>query len=337
MKTNLFLALGLMGFANFASGCLVEARQILNTDDNKYMEASALSTIQNIHNSQELGAPIELDIVNFQDVRSNTLESGIYENKDELGSQIELKSGEFQKEPSVFLSGSLGFTNNKNIFYSPIRPIEEEVFSTSVGIIAVPKISKNLRLLLGVNQGSMRYSRFRVLNLDFKGISTGLIWEANPRTTVSFLGFGTALYSFPANKEFFSDLGIITNIRHDIPISEHMLFNITAQSELHETTGSNPSSNALSRVSHSISTSLKALLFSTLNAELEYRIKFDDYSRQRRNDTNNQVNFKLEYAISPQLQIGYSANYSFNGSSNRFSNYGAFSTGLEVSTLMPLF
>ncbi len=337
MKINLFLALGLMGFVNFASGHSVEAKQILNTDDHKYMEASTLSSIQNIYNTQELGAPIELGIVNSQDAPSNILESGIYENKDELGSQVELKSGEFQKEPSVFLSGSLGFTSNKNILYSPIKPIEEGVFSTSVGIVAIPKISKNVRLLLGINQGSMRYSRFRVLDLDFKSISTGLIWEANPHTTVSLLGFRTALYSFPANKEFFSDLGIITNIRHDIPISERMLFNITAQSELHETTGSNPSSNALSHVSHSMSTSLKALLFPKLNAELQYQIKFDDYSRQRRNDINNQVNLKLEYAISPQLQIDYLANYNFNGSSNRFSNYGAFSTGFEVSTLMPLF
>jgi Putative beta-barrel porin 2 len=338
----LFLSLGLMGFANFASGYSVEARQILNTDDSKSMEASALSSIYNsedqaIHNSQELGSPIELGLIKSQDEHSNILENGIYEDKDELGTQIELESGQLQQEPSVYLSGSIGFTSNKNILYSPIKPIEEGVFSTSIGAIAIPKIGKNVRLLLGINQGSIRYSRFRVLNLDFKGLSTGLIWEANPRTTLSAIGFGTSLYSFPANKEFFSDLGVITNIRHDIPINRDMLFTITAQSELHETTSNNPPSNSLSHLSHSVSTSLKALLFPKLNAELEYRIRFDDYSHQRRSDINNQVNLKLEYAISPQLQIGYLANYNFNSSSNRFSNYGAFFTGFELSTLMPLF
>jgi hypothetical protein len=343
VKTKyLFLFLGLMGFANFASDCSVEAKQILNTDDSKSMEASALSTMYNpedqaTNNSQELGSPIELGLIKSQDVGSNILENEIYEDKDELGSQIELGSGQLQQESSVYLSGSIGFTSNKNILYSPIKPIEEGVFSTSIGVNAIPKIGKNLRLLLGINQGSIRYSRFTALNLDFKGISTGLIWEANPRTTVSLIGFGTSLYSFPANKEFFSDLGIIMNIRHDIPINQDMLFTITAQSELHETTGNNPPSNALSHVSHSVSTSLRALLFPKLNAELEYRIRFDDYSHQRRNDINNQVSLKLEYAISPQMQIGYLANYNFNGSSNRFSNYGAFSTGFEVSTLMPLF
>ena len=342
-KTKYLLSLlGLMILANFASGYSVEAKQVLNTDDSKSMEASALSSIYNpedqaISNSQELGDPIELGLIKSQDVGSNILGSGIYEDKDELGSQIELGSGQLQQEPSVYLSGSIGFTSNKNILYSPIKPIEESVFSTSIGAIAVPKIGKNLRLLLGINQGSIRYSRFRVLNLDFKGISTGLIWEANPRTTVSLIGFGTSLYSFPANKEFFSDLGIITNIRHDIPINQNTLLSLTAQSELHETTSNSPPSNALSHASHSFSTSLRALLFPKLNAELEYRIRFDDYSYQRRNDTNNQVNLKLQYSISPQLQIGYLANYNFNGSSNRFSNYGAFSTGFEVSTLMPLF
>jgi Putative beta-barrel porin 2 len=341
-KTKYLLSLlGLMGLVNFAPGP-VEAKQILNTDDSKSMEASALSTIytpedQAIYNSQELGAPIELSIVQSQDERSNILENGIYEDKDELGTQIELGSGQLQQEPSVYLSGSIGFTSNKNILYSPIKPIEEGMFSTSIGAIAIPKIGKNLRLLLGINQGSIRYSRFRALNLDFKGISTGLIWEANPHTRLSLIGFGTSLYSFPANKEFFSDLGVITNLRHDIPINQNMLLSITAQSELHETTSNNPPSNVLSHVSHSVSTSLRTLLSPKLSAELEYRIRFDDYSHQRRNDINNQVNLKFEYAISPQLQIGYLANYNFNGSSNRFSNYGAFSTGFEVSTLMPLF
>jgi Putative beta-barrel porin 2 len=340
VKTKyLLLLLGFIGCAHFAAAEPIEAKQILNTDDSKSMEASALSTIYDsedsaVSHSQELGAPIELDIVKSQDTNLNILENGIYEDKDELGNQIELGSG-LQQEPSVYLSGSMGFTSNKNILYSPIRPIEEGVFSTSIGTIAIPKIGKNVRLLLGIHQGSARYSKFRALNLDFKSISAGLIWEANPRTTVSLTGFSTSLYSFPANKQFLSDLGFSTNIRHDIPINQNVLFTIAAQSELHETTAN--TSNALSHLSHSISASLKALLFPKLNAELEYRLRFDDYSHQRRNDINNQVGLKLEYAISPQLQVGYLANYNFNSSSNRFSNYGAFSTGFELSTLMPLF
>lgn len=339
VKTKyLLLLLGFIGCAHFAAAEPIEAKQILNTDDSKSMEASALSTIYDsedsaVYNSQELGAPIELGIVN-QDTNPDILENGIYEDKDELGNQIELGSG-FQQEPSVYLSGSIGFMSNKNILYSPIKPIEEEVFSTSIGAIAIPKIGKKVRLLLGIHQGSARYSKFRALNLDFKSLSAGLIWEANPRTTVSLIGFSTSLYSFPANKQFLSDLGFSTSVRHDIPINQSVLFTIAAQSELHETTAN--TSNALSHLSHSMSASLKALLFPKLNAELEYRLRFDDYSHQRRNDINNQVGLKLEYAISPQLQIGYSANYNFNSSSNLFSNYGAFSTGFELSTLMPLF
>jgi Putative beta-barrel porin 2 len=340
VKTKyLLLLLGFIGCAHFASAEPIEAKQILNTDDSKSMEASALSTIYDsedsaVSHSQELGAPIELGIVKSQDTDLNILENEIYEDKDELGNQIELGSG-LQQEPSVYLSGSMGFTSNKNILYSPIRPIEEEVFSTSIGAIAIPKIGKNVRLLLGIHQGSARYSKFRALNLDFKSLSAGLIWEANPRTTVSLTGFSTSLYSFPTNKQFLSDLGFSTNVRHDIPINQNVLFTIAAQSELHETTAN--TSNALSHLSHSISASLKALLFPKLNAELEYRLRFDDYSHQRRNDINSQVGLKLEYAISPQLQVGYLANYNFNSSSNRFSNYGAFSTGFELSTLMPLF
>jgi hypothetical protein len=327
----------LLGFIGCAFAYPIEAKQILNTDSGKYMEASALSTIYDAeeatYGSQTLGSSVELSTVKSQDANLNILENGAYEDKDELGNQIEL--GGLQQEPSVYLSGSIGFTSNKNVLYAPIRPIEEGTFSTSIGAIAIPKIGKNLRLLLGFNQGSARYSKFRALNLDFKGISAGLIWEVNPRTTASLTGFSTSLYSFPANKEFLSDVGIITSIRHDIPIDQNVLFALAAQSELHETTAN--ASNALSHLSHSMSASLKALLFPRLNAELEYRIRFDDYSHQRRNEINNQINLKFQYAISPQLQIGYLANYNFNSSSNRFSNYGAFSTGFELSTLMPLF
>jgi Putative beta-barrel porin 2 len=339
---HFLLLLGCIGSAQIASSRSVEAKQLLSTDDHQHREASALSTIydpadRGIYDSQSLGAPIELGIIGSQESHSNILENELYEDKDELGSQIELGNGQLQQEPSVYLSGSIGFTSNKNILSAPIKPIEEGVFNTSVGVVAIPKIGKNLRLLLGINQGSVRYSRFRALNLDYKGMLAGLIWETNPRTTLSLTGFGTALSSSPANKVFFSDIGLIANIRHDIPVNENMLFNIAAQSEFHETTGNNPPSNTLSHFSYGLSTSLKALLSPKLNAELEYRVRFDDYSHQRRNDINNQVNFKLGYAISPYLQIGYLANYNFNTSSNRFSNYGAFSTGLELSTLMPLF
>jgi Putative beta-barrel porin 2 len=334
----LLLMLGLVGFTNFA----VEAKQVLNSDDSPYREASTLSRIdelenQAIYNSQDLGTPLELGIIKSQEAQSSILEDRIYEDKNELGNQIELGAGKEKKEPSVYLSGSVGFTNNKNILYSPINPIEDGNFSTSIGVIAIPKIGKDLRLLLGINQGSIRYSKFRALNLDFKSISAGLIWEANPLTTVSLIGFGTTLYSFPANKELFSDVGFIANIRHDVPLNQNMLFTVAAQSESHSTTSNSVPVNVFSHYSHSLSTTLKTLLLPNLSASLGYQIKFDDYSYQRRNDINNQMNLRLEYAISPQLQIGYLANYNFNSSSNRFSNYGAFSTGLEVSTLMPLF
>jgi Putative beta-barrel porin 2 len=320
----------------------VVAKPILNDNDIKKMEALNLSSIENTEEqssrtSQDLGAPIELSIVKSQKRYSDIFESENYDDKDELGNLVELQTGESKKEPSVYLSASMGFMSNKNILFSPVKPIEEGVFSTSVGVNAIPKIGKNLRLLIGINQGSIRYSKFRALSLDFKNISTGLIWEANPRTTLSLISFGTALYSFPANKEFFSDLGVIANVRHDIPINQDMQLSITAQSESHATTSGSNFSTTSSHYSHSIGTNLKAVLLPNLNADLGYRIRFDDYSYQRRNDVNNQVNLKLEYAVSPQIILSYIANYDFNRSSNRFSNYGAFSTGFELSTLMPLF
>lgn len=338
----LMLLLGLMGFTNFASSYPVEAKQILNSDEREYREASTLSRIddlenQAIYNSQDLGTPLELGIIKSQEPQSTALEDKIYEDKNELGSQIELGAGKGKNEPSVYLSGSVGFTNNKNILYSPVNAVEDGNFSTSIGVIAVPKIGKDLRLLLGINQGSIRYSKFRALNLDYKSLSTGLIWEANPRTTASLLGFGTALYTFPSNKEIFTDLGFIANIRHDIPLNENMIITVTAQSESHNTTSNSAPVNLFSHYSHSINATLKALFLPKLNASLGYQIKFDDYSYQRRNDINDQVNLRLDYAISPQLEISCLASYNFNESSNRFSNYGAFSTGLEVSTLMPLF
>lgn len=319
----------------------VVAKPILN-DDIKQMEASNLSTVENTeekssHNSQDLGAPIELSIVKSQNKHTSILEDGLYDDKDELGNLVELETGEAKKEPSVYLSASMGFMSNKNILFSPKNPIEEGIFSTSVGVNAIPKIGKDLRLFLGINQGSIRYSKFSVLSLDYKNISTGLIWEANPRTTLSLIGFGTALYNFPANKEFFSDLGVIANVQHDIPINQNMLLSVTAQSESHATTSGSNFSTSSSHYSHSIGTNLKAVLLPNLKADLGYRIRFDDYSYQRRNDINNQVSLKLEYAISPQMLLGYVANYDFNSSTNRFSNYGAFSSGFELSTLMPLF
>ncbi len=339
---HLLLLLGFMGFASCASSYSVEAKQILNSADSKYRGVSTLSSIDNlenqaIHHSQALGAPLELGVTKSQEVRSNIFEDRIYEDKDELGRQIELGAGKEKKESSVYLSGSVGFTNSENILFSPINPIEDGTFGSSIGVIAVPKIGRDLRLLLGIHQGSVRYSKFRALNLDFKSLSTGLIWEANPQTTASLLGFGTALYSFPANKEIFSDLGFIANIRHGIPLSQDMIFTVVAQSESHNATSNSTPINLFSRYSHSISATLKALLLPKLNVNLGYQIKFDDYSYQRRNDINNQVSLRLEYPISPQLQISYLANYNFNGSSNQFSNYGAFSTGLELSTLVPLF
>jgi Putative beta-barrel porin 2 len=341
-KISLNFCLTALIFSTAFPAHSVVAKPILNNDDAKQMESSNLSTIENIEekssrNSQDLGVPIELGIIKSQKSYSKIFESETYDDKDELGNLIELETGEAKKEPSVYLSASMGFMSNKNVLFSPVKPIEEGVFSTSVGVNAIPKIGKNLRLLLGINQGSIRYSKFRALSLDFKNISAGLIWEAAPRTTISLIGFGTALYSFPANKEFFSDLGVIANVRHDIPINQDMQLSITAQSESHTTTSGSNFSTVSSHYSHSIGTNLKAVLLPNLNANLGYRIRFDDYFYQRRNDINNQVSLKLEYAISPQVLLGYIANYDFNRSSNRFSNYGAFSTGFELSTLMPLF
>lgn len=341
-KISLKFCLLTLIFSTAFSVHSVFAKPILNDDNIKQMEASNLSAIENIeekssHNSQDLGAPIELSIVKSQKRYSGIFESEIYDDKDELGNLVELETGEFKKEPSVYLSASMGYMSNTNILFSPVKPIEEGIFNSSVGVNAIPKISKNLRLLLGINQGSIRYSKFSVLSLDFKNISAGLIWEANPRMTLSLIGFGTALYNFPANKEFFSDLGVIANVRHDIPINKNMLLSVTAQSESHATTSGSNFSTFSSHYSHSIGTNLKAVVLPNLNANLGYCIRFDDYSYQRRNDINNQVSLKLEYTISPQMIIGYIANYDFNNSSNRFSNYGAFSTGLELSTLLPLF
>jgi hypothetical protein len=343
MKEKISLTFCLLGLILSAISPIqsVVAKPILN-DDIKQMEALSLSSIENAEekssrNSQDLGAPIELSIVKSQQKYSNIFENEIYDDKDELGNIVELQPGADKREPSVYLSASMGFMNNKNILFSPIKPIEESIFSSSIGVNAIPKIGKNLRLLIGINQGSIRYSKFRVLSLDFKNISTGMLWEANPRTTVSLIGFGTALYSFPTNKEFFSDLGMIANVRHDIPINKDMKLSIIAQSESHATTSGNNFSTFSSHYSHSIGTNLKAVLLPNLNADLGYRIRFDDYSYQRRNDINNQVCLKLEYPITPQMLLSYIANYDFNSSSSAFSNYGAFSSGFELSTLMPLF
>lgn len=236
------------------------------------------------------------------------------------------------RQPTVqlFLGSSVFSSSNVTLLES--LELGDTVFINSATLLATPKLGPTTRLIAAASGGLVRFANegdFNYNRLDFR---VGIQQRLAPGMYAQLGWENDQLYRSNNGDRLLRSNAVDLLVGRQDQIGKQLrldtYYNLNARF-------ADPDQQ--NRVAHRLGARLRYDISANVQAALDYRLTFKDFTQVDRFDTEHQVSAIATYTINRNLFLSGSVSYLFGRSSDPDINLGNFSAGISLGWNIPLF
>jgi hypothetical protein len=236
-----------------------------------------------------------------------------------------------RRQPDVQLLLRSGTFTSSNITAVDFLQRSDTVFTNSATLLATPKLGEETRLVTSVTAGLTNFATEGEFNYKYLSFNAGVQQRLAPGMYGQIGWVQDRLYNDKGSQILLDDSVRLTIGRQDQLASQLRL------DSFYDLRASFADPKEQNRIANSVGARLRYDITPKLQAAIDYRLTFRNYTQQNRFDTQHQVGLDLVYNINKDLFIGSSASYLFGSSSASSIDLNNLSLGINLGLNIPLF
>lgn len=246
--------------------------------------------------------------------------------------ELELQLRRSPPPPSVFLSAGMSYYKSDNILLDQIDPIDEQLISAQVLLLAAPRLNTRTSLLAAMEGSVIRYSDLTELDYNELEFRLGIRHFLSRRMYGEVGWSNQQLFEADGGDRFLNDHSLRLTLARRDPMLPRL--NLDSFYQLRYSFAE-PSDR--SRILNTIGVSLKYDILNNLQAGLSYQFLLANFTEQDRQDTYHQLIAQLNYNLNRTTRISLYGGFSFGDSTRSDIGFDSTLFGASIDINLSLF